>query len=229
MSAKKNPRLRPRASDLRPPIPAPRSVAIANRHAHLRVDRRAVTRVIHLLDTHASSFGGTAGGRIRRSASKRKPGVPSGELSVVFLTDTALARLHVDFLADPSVTDVIAFGAEPMPGLPAGAGPAGEICISPDAAARHVGLPHADRPHRATHRRSAFTKSPAGRRTSELQHAFSAELTLYLVHGWLHLAGYDDLVPALKRVMRRAEARAMRLLRRHNCLPRFVLTRPPCR
>ena len=43
------------------------------------------------------------------------------------------------------------------------------------------------------------------------------------MHGWLHLAGYDDLVPAKKRVMRRAEARALELLRRARCLPRFVL------
>jgi probable rRNA maturation factor len=43
------------------------------------------------------------------------------------------------------------------------------------------------------------------------------------VHGWLHLAGYDDLVPAKKRVMRRAETRAMNILRTHDCLPRFTL------
>ena len=42
--------------------------------------------------------------------------------------------------------------------------------------------------------------------------AFAAELLLYVVHGWLHLAGYDDLQPARKRLMRRAEARALRLL-----------------
>jgi probable rRNA maturation factor len=53
--------------------------------------------------------------------------------------------------------------------------------------------------------------------------AFSTELTLYVVHGWLHLAGYDDLQPAKKRVMRRAEARALKILRAHDCLPRFTL------
>jgi ssRNA-specific RNase YbeY (16S rRNA maturation enzyme) len=53
--------------------------------------------------------------------------------------------------------------------------------------------------------------------------AFSAELTLYLVHGWLHLAGHDDRVPARRRVMRRAEARAMILLGEHNSIPAFAL------
>lgn len=41
---------------------------------------------------------------------------------------------------------------------------------------------------------------------------FSRELTLYLVHGFLHLAGYDDTRPSLKRRMRAAERRAMHVL-----------------
>jgi probable rRNA maturation factor len=77
----------------------------------------------------------------------------------------------------------------------AGGATAGEICVSVDAALRQ------------------------GRGRSGL----SAELTLYIVHGWLHLAGYDDATPPAKRVMRRAEARAMRLLRGRRALPRFKL------
>lgn len=64
-------------------------------------------------------------------------------------------------------------------------GTAGEICVSADTAATYA----------CRHRRD-----------------FGTELLLYLVHGWLHLSGYDDLQPAKKRVMRRAEARALRLL-----------------
>ena len=73
---------------------------------------------------------------------------------------------------------------------------AGEICVSADAAARHA---------RATGAR------------------LSGEIALYVVHGWLHLAGYDDRKPADRRAMRRAEARAMRLLARSEALPRFKL------
>jgi probable rRNA maturation factor len=54
---------------------------------------------------------------------------------------------------------------------------------------------------------------------------FSEELTLYLVHGWLHLAGYNDLEPELKKVMRRAEAKAVALLRKNKAIPTFKLTR----
>jgi probable rRNA maturation factor len=75
-------------------------------------------------------------------------------------------------------------------------GTAGEVCVSADAAARHAG---------------------------EEARAFSGELTLYVVHGWLHLAGYDDRSPASRQAMRRAEARAMRLLSLSGATPRFKL------
>lgn len=155
-----------------------RSIVIANRHPRLRLDRRAVRRLFATLDAACDSF------------AILQPAFLEGELSVAFLTDTALARLHADFLGDPTVTDVITFEGRPEFGL------AGEICVSADTAARFA---------------------------YEHDRDFSAELTLYLVHGWLHLAGYDDLVPAKKRVMRRAETTAMRLVAQHAALPRFRL------
>jgi probable rRNA maturation factor len=158
-----------------------RSVSIANRHPRLRVDRRAVTRVIEVLDAQHEAIG------VKSSA------LPDGELSLVFMNDAALAQLHADFLDDPSTTDVITFEGDPMLGT------AGEICVSADTAA-------------------AYAK--------EHGRDFNTELTLYLVHGWLHLAGYDDLVPAKKRAMRRAEARAMRELLRAKTVPRFLLRAP---
>ncbi len=73
-------------------------------------------------------------------------------------------------------------------------GAAGEICISADMAKRYA---------------------------AQLNRPFSEELTLYLVHGWLHLAGYDDLRPKLKRAMRRAEQRAMKMLAGRDLLGGF--------
>ena len=164
-----------------------REISVANRHPRLRLDRRALTRAIHLLDSDFQKS------KIENQKSK----IPAGELSLVFLTDAALAQLHADFLDDPTPTDVITFDGD------ATLGTAGEICVSADAALRHV--------------------SSLASRPSPL--AFSTELTLYVVHGWLHLAGYDDLVPAKKRAMRRAEARALKLLAAARCQPRFTLTR----
>ena len=49
-------------------------------------------------------------------------------------------------------------------------------------------------------------------RAVELNLPFSRELSLYLVHGWLHLAGYDDRNEADRAAMRTAEAKAVAIL-----------------
>lgn len=161
-----------------------REISIANRHPKLRIDRGAIARMIQILEANQSAIG------VGASA------VPGGELSLVFLTDGALAQLHADYLDDPTTTDVITFEGNPALGT------AGEICVSADTAAAYARM----------HRR-----------------AFSEELTLYLVHGWLHLAGYDDRQPAKKRAMRRAEARAMRVLGLAGAIPKFSLKTLPAR
>ena len=46
----------------------------------------------------------------------------------------------------------------------------------------------------------------------EFKTDWQSELVRYLVHGVLHLLGYDDLQPALRRVMKREENRLVRLL-----------------
>jgi len=103
--------------------PAARALSVRSLHRGLQLDRRAVARALRILDENAERLGCA---------------VPAGEVSVVFLTDPALARLHADFLADPSPTDVITFVGAPAFGT------AGEICVSVDAAARFA----------AAHRRS---------------------------------------------------------------------------
>ncbi len=42
-----------------------------------------------------------------------------------------------------------------------------------------------------------------------LNEPFSRELSLYLIHGWLHLAGYDDRTEEDRTAMREAEQRAL--------------------
>jgi probable rRNA maturation factor len=158
-------------------MPTSRVVHVHNAHPRLKLDRRQVAKVIHALDSHASDFLG---------------GCPPGELSLAFLTDPALARIHADFLSDPTTTDVITFEGN------AALASAGEICVSADTAENYAKLHDRD---------------------------FSEELTLYVVHGWLHLAGYDDLKPAKKRVMRAAEKKAMGILTAAKALPKFLLQR----
>jgi len=188
-----------------------REINIHNAHPRLRMDaraRRALRRAIALLDANGEKFLG---------------GCPGGELSLAFLTDAALAKLHAQFLGDPATTDVITFeGAGETGAGETGAGEtgtgktgtgetgttgtgttgtaqpqmAGEICVSVDTA----------RAYAQKHGR-----------------VFAEELLLYVVHGWLHLAGYDDLQPAKKRRMRAAEKRAMALLGKTGVMPKFAL------
>jgi metalloprotein, YbeY/UPF0054 family len=49
------------------------------------------------------------------------------------------------------------------------------------------------------------------------QYALKDELTLYLVHGWLHLAGYDDIDPKDRLVMREMEQKALSFLNQQSC------------
>ncbi len=49
-------------------------------------------------------------------------------------------------------------------------------------------------------------------RAEELGEPFSRELSLYLIHGWLHLAGYDDRAEADRAKMREAEQLALSLI-----------------
>ncbi len=177
-----------------------RTIEINNAHPRLRFDRRAVKRAIALLDsefrfTAADLPHLTAAARARANAANPPvAAVPEGELSLVFLTDEAIAELHADFLADPTPTDVITFEGD------SDFGTAGEICVSADTAAAYAGRHGAD---------------------------FNTELTLYVIHGWLHLAGYDDLAPAKKRRMRAAEKRAMTLLTAQNCNMQLAFKNTP--
>jgi len=152
-----------------------RSVRVFNGHPRLRIPRESVARLVRTLDDAAQEHGWTP---------------PEGELSVAFLTESALARIHKDFMGDPSPTDVITFPGDPAHET------MGEICVSADRAA-----------------------AVAGRRGAD----FARELTLYVVHGWLHLSGCDDKKPAARREMRAAERAALRSAKAEGTLPEFAM------
>jgi probable rRNA maturation factor len=50
----------------------------------------------------------------------------------------------------------------------------------------------------------------AKRQARKFRTTWQCELVRYVIHGTLHLAGYDDLRPAAKRVMKREEDRLVR-------------------
>ena len=128
--------------------------------------------------------------------------VPGG-VCVSFLSPAGIERVNEDFLGHHGPTDVISFDyrAEDDPGFEDGtdefdeaddADPSIELIVCPAVAFEQAvkrGLPYAE------------------------------EVALYVAHGLLHAAGYDDLNPKAKRVMRRAEKRVMAGLRKAGLIP----------
>ena len=128
--------------------------------------------------------------------------VPGG-VCVSFLSPAGIERVNEDFLGHHGPTDVISFDyrAEDDPGFADetdafdaadDADPSIELIVCPAVAFEQAvkrGLPYAE------------------------------EVALYVAHGLLHAAGYDDLNPKAKRVMRRAEKRVMAGLRKAGLIP----------
>jgi probable rRNA maturation factor len=109
-----------------------------------------------------------------------------GELSVALVGDEEMTALNGRFLGMARVTDVLAFPYSAESGASdcsaAGDVLAGEIVVNAELAAREA----------------------AGR-----SHGPQDELLLYLVHGLLHLLGYDDHKAVDRRRMRQREAEVL--------------------
>ena len=104
-----------------------------------------------------------------------RQGVESAEICVLVLDDRGIARLHEQWLGIAGPTDVITFDLS-------------------DAA--RPGVLHGD---------IAVSAETARRTARELGWQPRHELAYYVVHGVLHLSGYDDHDPADRRAMRARE------------------------
>lgn len=104
----------------------------------------------------------------------------ASEVAIHLVSEEAITRLHAEHFDDPTPTDCISF---PMDG------PEetyyrvlGDVFVCPSVAIRYV-QEHGGDPFQET--------------------------TLYIVHGILHLLGYDDIKEEDQKLMRLAEQRAM--------------------
>ena len=52
---------------------------------------------------------------------------------------------------------------------------------------------------------------------------FDKELSLYLIHGWLHLVGFDDRNDTDRKIMRREEANTLTIIEKDELWPDFLL------
>lgn len=121
--------------------------------------------------------------------------VASAVISVALMDNAAIHELNRQYLGHDYETDVLSFllecqaPDEPLTGdapAPRGAGKRieGEVILSVEMAAQLA---------------------------EEFRWSIRDETVLYLVHGLLHLCGYDDLTPTEKRVMRARERDILRL------------------
>lgn len=116
--------------------------------------------------------------------------VREAEISVALVDDAEIHQINRDFLGHDYPTDVISFlldsSGTAHTQVPRGAGRSlsGEIVLSTDTAIQEA---------------RRFDWSP------------QEECGLYVVHGLLHLCGYDDLTPREKRIMRQREQAVLAL------------------
>ncbi len=104
----------------------------------------------------------------------------SYELGFHLVEPVAMARMNEQFLQHQGSTDVITFDH------------------GSDAAARRL------------HGEVFVCVADAVKQAREFKTTWQSEVVRYIIHSLLHLSGYDDLVPAKRRVMKREEERLLR-------------------
>lgn len=108
--------------------------------------------------------------------------VKSQELYIHFVTEKTISEIHRDFFGDPTSTDVITF---PIDAINDPKGIWGELFICPKVANDYA---------------------------NEHQIDPTKELELYLIHGILHLMGFDDIEEEDRKKMRTEEKKCIEFL-----------------
>lgn len=110
------------------------------------------------------------------------------EVSLYFVSTEEMCSLHKQYFKDPSPTDCISFPIDEDPAVPYRV--LGDVFVCPETAIAYASLHNTD-PYEET--------------------------TLYIVHGLLHLMGYDDMTDKDAAMMRQAESRHMAHLKDLGC------------
>ena len=119
-------------------------------------------------------------------------GIFCDEVSIYFVDKEEISRLHSEFFDDPSPTDCISFPID-EPNTPSnGYTILGEVFVCPE-----VGIEYA---------KKTQNQSP------------QQEVSLYIIHGLLHLLGFDDINKEERMIMRGEENSAMEYLKEKKVL-----------
>jgi probable rRNA maturation factor len=104
-----------------------------------------------------------------------------GQINVLLTTDAAIRRLNRQFRGKNKATDVLSFPAMPIPGIKGAEVFAGDLAISVPTA-----------------RKQAIAQG----------HPLATEIKVLILHGLLHLAGYDHETDSGQMARREAKLRA---------------------
>ena len=132
-------------------------------------------------------------------------GIAEAELGIALVGAKEMARVNWQFLQHEGSTDVITF----------------DYSDSADDDARRLKSEKSEPPHAGSGKfirgELFICVDDAVTQAREFGTGWQSEVVRYVVHGVLHLLGYDDLEPALRREMKREENRLVRRLeKRHS-------------
>ena len=116
---------------------------------------------------------------------------PDAELSLVIAGQERVRQLNRDYLGRDAPTDVIAFSM--LPELLAGGEPGAPPFVAPPDGVSHLG-------------EVIIAYPQAVIQAEEHHHPAKKELAILIIHGVLHLLGYDHAEPDQERQMRAREA-----------------------
>ena len=108
--------------------------------------------------------------------------VKTDEVIFHFVDKSTMTKLHEEFFHDPTPTDCISFPIDASSEEGDGYHILGEVFVCPEVAIEQA---------------KTFKQEPY------------REVSLYCIHGLLHLLGYDDLDPRQEKMMREEEKRCM--------------------
>lgn len=140
--------------------------------------------------------------RLTRHVLEHELGVKDYELGIHFVEPEEMTRVNQQFLQHEGSTDVITFDHAGL-GAPA-SGPARWRGATEDAGSE-TGRPE-------LHGELFISVADAVKQAHEFGTTWQDEIARYLIHGLLHLRGYDDLQPAARKVMKREENRLVKVV-----------------
>jgi probable rRNA maturation factor len=128
-----------------------------------------------------------------------------GQVTVLLSTDAALRDLNRRFRGKDEATDALSFPAKPLKSIKPAERVAGDVAISVETARRQA---------------------------AEQEHALATEIKVLMLHGLLHLAGYDHETDAGKMQRREHQLRArlglpQGLIERVSAKPKKMRRRKP--